>query len=170
MSATIDHAYTNLHDVRAREHPGCVVCSPASPQGLQVRFEVLADGSTQGHFACGKAYEGYPGIIHGGVLSALLDGAMLHCLFARNQPAVTAELSVQFRHPVEVGIPVMVLARLIEQADSLYTLSGEVVQQGQRKVKATGRFLARTAILGRPEGTNGNNHDHNAHREHHRSS
>ena len=96
-----------------------MVCSPANPQGLQVRFEVLANGSTQVRFACENAYEGYPGIIHGGVLSALLDGAMLHCLFARNQPAVTAELSMQFRHPVEVGIPAMVLARLIEQADSL---------------------------------------------------
>ena len=162
MSVTTDHAYTNLHNVRTREHPGCVVCSPAHPQGLQVRFEVLADGSTQGHFACNKAYEGYSGIIHGGVLSALLDGAMLHCLFARNRPAVTAELSVQFRHPVEVGIPAMVFARLIEQADSLYTLSGGVVQQGQLKVKAMGRFLARAALGGRPEGNNGNSHDHNA--------
>lgn len=146
----------------AREHLDCVVCSPANPQGLQVRFEVLADGSTQGRFACEKAYEGYPGIIHGGILSSLLDGAMLHCLFARKGPAVTVELSVQFRHPVQIGSPATVRAKIVEHIDSLYTLSGEVVQQGQLKVKATGRFLARTAAVGGPEGNNGNSHDYNA--------
>jgi hypothetical protein len=161
MCAITDHELIDLQDVRAREHPDCVVCSSANPKGLQVCFEVLADGSTQGNFACGKAYEGYPGIVHGGVLSALLDGAMLHCLFAQGCRALTVDLSIQFRHAVEVGTPATVRAELLEQSGSLYLLAAEVVQSGQVRTRATGRFLARPCPDSRPQGGDGNGYDHN---------
>lgn len=140
MSATTDRAADPLPSLALQEHPGCVVCGPANPHGLRVRFEVLPDGSTQGHFACDKAYEGYSGVLHGGIQSALLDGAMLHCLFARGCPAVTMDLSIQFRHPVQTGVPVLVRAQLLEQAGELYMLAGDIQQLGQIRTKARGRF------------------------------
>lgn len=143
MSAITDSRQATLAAIRSREHPHCVVCGRAHPHGLHVDFEVLPDGSVAAEFPCEEPFEGYPGIIHGGVLSALADGAMLHCLFAQGRRAVTANLSVQFRHPVEVGVPATVRARLLEQTDALYTLSAEIVQAGQVKARATGRFWAR---------------------------
>lgn len=152
---------TVLAMTRAREHPHCFVCAPDDPQGLRVHFDVLPDGSTQGQFACDKTFEGFPGIIHGGVISALVDCAMLHCLFARGKSALTVDLSIQFRHPVDVGVPATIRARLLEQGHLLYTLAAEVLQQGQVKVKASARFLGtRERRSGTPE-DNGNGHSHN---------
>jgi acyl-coenzyme A thioesterase PaaI-like protein len=161
MSAITETSATVLGATRSREHPDCIVCSPTHPQGLQVRFEVLADGSTQGYFACDKAFEGFPGIIHGGVLSSLVDCAMLHCLFARGESALTVELSIQFRHPVEVGVPAVVCAELTEQGHSLYALAARILQQGQVKVKASARFLAKRDRRGGPSEDNGNGHSYN---------
>jgi acyl-coenzyme A thioesterase PaaI-like protein len=165
MSVTTSHDRHDdydLQNVSAREHPNCVVCSQDNPQGLGVRFEVLADGSVQGDFACQGAYEGYPGIIHGGVLSALLDGAMLHCLFAIGCRAVTVDLSIQFRHPVKVRTPATVRARLLGRSDSLFTLAGEIIQGDHVKTRATGRFLARPGPDGRQSGRDGHDHDHDS--------
>lgn len=131
--------------MQEREHPGCVVCSRHNPYGLHVLFELLDENSVQGHFDCGKTFEGYDGIIHGGVLSALVDSAMLYCLFAKDTPGVTADLAVQFRHQVSVGSPATVRARLIEQTGPVYYLKAEIIQNEQVKVRATGRFLASTA-------------------------
>jgi acyl-coenzyme A thioesterase PaaI-like protein len=161
MSAITETTATVLAVTRAREHPHCFVCSPDDPQGLRMHFDVLADGSTQGQFDCDKEFEGFPGIIHGGVLSALVDCAMLHCLFAKGESGLTVDLSIQFRHPVEVGVPAMVCAEILEQGHSLYRLAARVLQQGQVKVKATARFLGKREPRSSIPEDNGNGHDHN---------
>jgi acyl-coenzyme A thioesterase PaaI-like protein len=161
MSAITDAGQGTLHATRSREHPDCIVCGRGNPYGLRLHFDVLADGSTEGQFDCDKAFEGYSGVIHGGVLSALVDGAMLHCLFARGEPALTVALSMQFRHPVVVGVPALVRAELLERSHSICTLAAEIVQNGRVSVRATGRFFSNR----RPDGAVGNadenGNDHN---------
>jgi acyl-coenzyme A thioesterase PaaI-like protein len=131
------------HAKHAGYHPGCFVCSPSNPRGLRVRFEPASDGSVRGRFDCERFFEGYPHIIHGGVLTALLDEAMLHCLLARDLPAVTVDLSVQFRHPVTAAGHAAVRARVVECSPPLYHLTAEVTQAGQVKTRARGRFVVR---------------------------
>ncbi len=161
MSATTDSSWRQVDAVRSREHPDCIVCAPDNPHGLHVRFEVLADGSTQGCFACQKVFEGFPGVIHGGVLSALADEAMLHCLLARGVSGMTAELAMQFRHPVQTKVPATIRAELVEQSGSLYTLAATVIQGGQVKVRAKARFVdklaGRNVLVPKHEDGNGHN-------------
>ncbi len=40
--------------------------------------------------------EGYTGLLHGGVIAALLDGARIHCLFARGIRGLTLDLKVRY--------------------------------------------------------------------------
>jgi acyl-coenzyme A thioesterase PaaI-like protein len=63
---------SNLN-LRQRAHPNCVVCGSSNEFGLQVEFETLEDGSVQATFGCDEKYEGYGGVLHGGVISSLLD-------------------------------------------------------------------------------------------------
>ncbi len=121
-------------------HPGCFVCSRSNPRGLHVRFAPDEDG-VRGEFACDRSFEGYPGVIHGGIVTALLDEAMLHCLLARNLPAVTVDLAVQFRHPVETEVLATVRARIADGAAPLYHLVAELRQAGQLKARARGHFM-----------------------------
>jgi uncharacterized protein (TIGR00369 family) len=88
-------------------------------------------------------YEGYNGMLHGGVISAIADGAMANCLFAHGIVAVTAELNVRFRHPVVLGTTLVVMARIIRRAETLFLLEANLLQDGEIKVKATGKFLQR---------------------------
>jgi acyl-coenzyme A thioesterase PaaI-like protein len=46
----------------------------------------MADGGVEAHFDCSRIFEGYSHRIHGGVIAALLDGAMTNCC----SPAVTS--------------------------------------------------------------------------------
>ena len=90
---TIKAAHENVVDICSKVHPECVVCSIANAKGLHLKFDVLDDGSVKADFQCNKAFEGYPGILHGGVISMILDGAMGHCIFALGQTAVTVEMT-----------------------------------------------------------------------------
>jgi len=128
-------------------HEHCVVCGKANDQGLHVQFIQLDDGGVQGSFDCDKAYEGYPGKIHGGVISALLDGVMTNCIFAQGYAGVTGELKVRYRHPVVVDRAVTVHGRIKRVSFPLYLTEAELVQDGQVKVTATAKFMAQPQLV-----------------------
>jgi acyl-coenzyme A thioesterase PaaI-like protein len=85
-----------------------------------------------------------PGVLHGGMIASLLDGAMTNCLFAHGCSAMTAELKIRYRHPVAIDVPVQVCASLVGSVHSLHQLNAQLTQQDGVKVTTTGKFMRRT--------------------------
>ena len=125
----------------ARLHPHCVVCSPDNPSGLCLHFEAGDDDTVTAEFELDETVEGYVGWSHGGITSAILDGAMTNWLFAHGLTGVTAALNVRFRHPVRLNKPTRVTACLQRASHPLYILEAFIIQDDQLKVRAVGRFL-----------------------------
>jgi acyl-coenzyme A thioesterase PaaI-like protein len=78
--------------------------------------------------------------MHGGVVATLLDAAMTHCLFAQGVQAVTARLSIRFRHPVRVGTQADVRAWLTRSASPLYEMRAELRQDERVCAAADAKF------------------------------
>lgn len=134
------------HDrVRSDEHPDCFVCSPAHPAGLRLGFIPQTDGSVTAEFDCDGTHQGYAGMVHGGIVAALLDGAMTNCLFALGYAAVTGDLHVRFRHPLRVGPSATVRAWVTRASPPLFVLAAEITQAGRITATAVGKFMLRTA-------------------------
>ena len=141
---TVQNTVTNI---RNRVHPKCVVCSFVNGNGLHLEFDVADNGSVTSTFKCEKAFEGYPGVLHGGVISSILDGAMGHCMFARGQAAVTVEMTTRFRHPVVTGMEATVSARIVRTSHPLYLLEAEIIQDGETKATAKGKFYDQPKLI-----------------------
>lgn len=123
-------------------HPKCVVCAASNPRGLALRFAASADGrGVEAAFECHEVFQGYIGLIHGGIVSAVLDGAMAHCLFHLGRVAHTGSLAVRFRHPIVVDRQAIVRARLERSLGRLHVLSAELEQDGQVKATASAKFV-----------------------------
>jgi len=133
-------AHQRLERLRVKEHPHCFVCG--APAGrLGVTFAVRSDSSVEATFECADLFQGYPGKIHGGIISSLLDAAMTQCLFARGEVAVTAELAVKFKKPVLTGRSATVTARMLNDYYPLYVMEAELLQDGSVAATATGKFM-----------------------------
>lgn len=145
MSVTTESPSASLQEFRQREHCNCVVCSPDNERGLKVRFEFVANGSVEAAFDCDGMLEGYPHKLHGGVICSLMDGAMAHAMFARSIAAVTAEMTVRFRHPVATDTPAVVRAHVERSRPPLHYVEAELVQDGLSKVIARGKFVGERA-------------------------
>ena len=125
----------------AQAHSNCVVCGCANGRGLHLEFAESDDGGVHASFDCDDTFEGYAGMLHGGIVASLMDGAMTNCMFARGIPAVTAELRVRFRHPVITGNVATVHARIDRSSPPLHLLSAEIIQDGQTRATASGKFM-----------------------------
>jgi acyl-coenzyme A thioesterase PaaI-like protein len=95
--------------------------------------------------------EGYVGHLHGGLIAALLDGAMTNCLFSHGIRAVTGELVVRMIHPLRPDTTTMVRGWLERRLSPLYLLQAELRQDGHIAAKGRAKFMqtipsARNAI------------------------
>ena len=109
--------------------------------GLALRYAAAADGSVSATFLGNPALEGYEGIMHGGVVAALLDGAMTNCLFAQGIRALTGDLRVRYRSPVRVAEEMTVRAWVASSWHELFNLEADLTQAGEIKARAQGKFM-----------------------------
>jgi acyl-coenzyme A thioesterase PaaI-like protein len=134
-----------LDEMRARLHANCVACGTRDDQAAQLRFRATADGGVEARVAASTAYEGYAGMVHGGVIATLLDAAMTNCLFAQGRCAVTADLHLRYRHPVASRGRCLLKAWVERSSAPLFVLRAELWQAGQLRVTATGKFMEQRA-------------------------
>ncbi len=132
---------TALARLQSAEHPTCIVCGDTNGTGLALDFHPSEPGAVEASFACDPRWQGYDGVLHGGTVCMLLDGAMTNCMFALGQSAVTAELKVRFRAPLRAGRAAAVRAWRESSCGMLHVLAAEVRQDDRVVATATAKFV-----------------------------
>lgn len=92
-----------------RDASSCFVCSPTNPIGLRVRFAVEG-GRVTGEFVPSELHVGFTGVVHGGILAALLDDALAAIGYYQGAETVTARLAVRYRLAARPGQRLVVVA------------------------------------------------------------
>ena len=124
-------------------HPNCMVCGFQNARGMNLNFSVSGNESVSTTVWCDKQFEGYENMMHGGMITTLLDGAMTNCLFAKGITAVTVELTIKFRKPVYINKEAQVTASIKNNHDPIYLLEAEITQDNILKATAKAKFFHR---------------------------
>lgn len=132
---------SGTNNVQKARHDHCIACGARNPRGLALEFQPDERGGVAAEFSCDRAFTGYEGRVHGGVISTVLDAAMTHCTFAMGAPGFTVELKVRFLRPVETGRPAGVRAWLDKSSHWMNVLCSELVQDGEVRATAVGKFV-----------------------------
>ncbi len=139
----------------------CLVCGRDNPFGLHARFYELApDEPTAadtaaptapaagrellGVFTPREEHQSYPGRLHGGVSSAILDETIGRAILLTQPGAwgVTAEFAIRFRKPLPLDEEVRCVARLTRDTSRLFEGTGEILlADGTVAVEAHGKYL-----------------------------
>lgn len=121
---------------------GCYVCGSKNPLGLKIKFQTQGD-KVVAEFTALEQHQGYKNVIHGGILSTLLDEAMSWAptLIAKRM-MVTAELNLRFLKPAPPGKKLIISAQVQEATRLLYKTVGQVSDEaGVIYMTATGKFI-----------------------------
>lgn len=78
----------------------CFVCGKANPIGWKLEFSYDHEGHAFTKVNISGNYAGYPGVIHGGVISTILDEVMAKAVMHSGKIAYTAMLQVRYRMPL----------------------------------------------------------------------
>lgn len=124
-----------------RDGSGCFACGQANPIGLRLRFTADAD-TVRAEFTPGPQYQGYDGVIHGGIVVAALDDAMAQLFHMKGQESLTARLEIRFRKETPVGERLVVTAWLTGRRARLFTAEAALsLPDGTRLAEAKGTFF-----------------------------
>jgi acyl-coenzyme A thioesterase PaaI-like protein len=140
-----------LHDIARVDDPetGERWYSPVYGPGNPVAPPMVAthspDGRAVGRVTLGKPHEGPPGLVHGGVVATLLDHVLARAVRAAGRGGLTATLTVTYRRPVPIGVPLLVTGQIAASEGRRTTAVGRLVADGQPErvlAEAEGLFVA----------------------------
>ena len=125
------------------DHAYCMMCGDRNPWSLGLNFQEGEGTMVCASFRADRALQGYRGILHGGIIAALLDAAMTHCLFRRDIQAVTADLHVRYLRPIPCEALVGLRAWITAETPRLYRVKAELALKQRVMAWAEAAFMRR---------------------------
>ncbi len=128
----------------------CFICGVKNVGGVQVAFyeTANADGRPEvlSRFIGRSSHQGYPGRMHGGVVTGILDETIGRAINAgEDSPTiwgVATELSVRFRQPVPLDVELTARGRITRDTRRLFEGNGELcLPDGTAAATAIGKYL-----------------------------
>ena len=123
------------------DYQQCFVCGARNEQGLHLHYR-QEDDQVVTEFVGEPRHQGFPGVVHGGLLSTILDETMGRtALFSRTW-VMTAKLEVRYRSPAPTGQRLTCRAWLTRGRRDSFESRGEVtLDDGTVLADARGIFL-----------------------------
>ena len=121
----------------------CFACGPHNPVGLKLTFHEEGDEYVTS-FTAAREYQGYEGMLHGGIIATLLDEIMARHVWAKHGAAATAKLTVQYRRPVPTDVPLDIRGRILGErrnGHAFETAAAIRAQDGTVLAQATGLVI-----------------------------
>lgn len=85
----------------------CFICGLENPIGLHLHIYEVEQGVVESTYFAPDHFQGYPGVLHGGIVAAILDeiSGRAHMGSDPNHPRFmfTAKLEVKYRQNVPIG-------------------------------------------------------------------
>lgn len=104
----------------------CFACGKNNPIGLKLEFR-FEGGEYLTEFEVRPDYQGWNGIVHGGLLATVLDEVMARMLWEKKLNAITGRLNVRYHKPVPIGEKLTIRGRLTKHRSPLIETSAEAV-------------------------------------------
>ena len=119
----------------------CFACGQDNPIGLKLVFEYRDDYCIS-EFQLTPLFEGYPGIIHGGIVSTVLDEAMAKIILTTTTKAVTIEMNTKFKMMLKSETKYFVKAKITKNKSRTISTEASIFDEENKIVaSANAKFF-----------------------------
>ncbi len=93
----------------------CFICGLENPVGLHLHIYETAPGEVESTYTAPEHFQGYPGVLHGGIVGAILDELSGRALMGSDPMSprfmFTAKLEIKYRKNVPIGVPLRIVGK-----------------------------------------------------------
>jgi uncharacterized protein (TIGR00369 family) len=130
----------NLRQLKQAHHSRCLFNRGCLVEDLVFKF--THDGQLTGTFSCDNRHEGYDGMVHGGIVAAVIDASMAQCLMGHGIAAYTADLNIRYRFPIVLDTVANIRTKITTvDRKKIYSLEAQVIQKNKACITAKAKFF-----------------------------
>jgi len=108
----------------------CFVCGLQNLAGLKLAFyEDPEAGQVRAEFTVPDEYQGYPGVVHGGIIAAVLDEVSGRAVLIRGSEEdlmATLKITIRYRRPTPTGTPLTAVGWVERMGGMGARVAGEI--------------------------------------------
>lgn len=120
----------------------CFVCGRENPIGFRLQFFEDGDGCVYADYTPHEEHQGFPGVMHGGLVTALLDETLGRVAIANDLWCMTAKLRIRFKKQVPIGAPLRLKGEMTKMKGRLLEGRSELMlADGTLAAEAYGTYL-----------------------------
>jgi uncharacterized protein (TIGR00369 family) len=123
----------------------CLVCGLKNPYGLFTAFYELTNGELVALVTAREEHQSYPGRLHGGIATALLDetiGRAIMITYPEGVWGVTVEFSIRFLKPIPLDTQLRVVGRIVKEEGRVFEGTGEILlPTGEVAATGAGKYV-----------------------------
>ena len=122
----------------------CLICGLKNRFGLKTSFYEMENNELVALFTPTEEHQSYPGRLHGGVASAVLDETIGRAILIHqdNIWGVTVELNVKYHKPLPLNEELKVVGRITKDTKKIFEGTGEILlSNGDVAVSAFGKYI-----------------------------
>lgn len=107
----------------------CYICGRDNPIGLKMTFFDDGQDMVTSKVTPADHFQGYPGVLHGGVVASILDEVVGRSVMAgdHHRFMMTVNMTVQYRHPVPMGIELTAVGRVLRLKGRIAKAEGQLL-------------------------------------------
>lgn len=118
----------------------CFVCGKENEEGMQLTFK-SDKNNTYSYYKFPEKFQGWDNVIHGGILSTLLDEVMAKSCINEGFEAVTRKINIEYLKPVKVGQKLKIVGKIKNIRKKLIEAEAEIIDENNGTIYATGKSL-----------------------------
>lgn len=118
----------------------CFFCGNRNPHGFSLRFRNAGEWA-EAEVVVPWYFQGFAGVVHGGVVAALLDEVMSHSVKYAGISAVTGTLEVRYLKPCPTERILTLRGRVERQEGRVVEAFGEILYDGEKVAEGRGIFV-----------------------------
>ncbi len=132
-----------MSDLELIDDHYCFACGDDNKEGLDLQW--IIDGRTcHAVFSPQRKFQGWKGIVHGGIVATLLDEAMTRLAWIVSGGALTAEMTVRFVKPAYVKDKIYAYGEIVSENRKIVEMRASLYKEnkmGERIAWSTGKAV-----------------------------
>ena len=136
-----------IHKITGKQHNSklCFICGLKNKFGIHAHFYITETKELIALFTPSEEHQSYPGRLHGGIASAVLDetiGRAILNYYDEEVWGVTIDLNVKFKKPIPLNEELKVVGRITNENSRMFEGTGEIIlKNGEVAVTAEGKYF-----------------------------
>ncbi len=116
--------------MRVEDDKFCFACGDLNETGLHAEISAADDNTSLCRITVPSRFQGWKGMVHGGIISTLLDEVSIYACRNISLKGVTAEINVKFKKPVPTEKELELKAKVVEIRRKMVTVHAELFYDG----------------------------------------